>query len=73
MQLTQAEDSEVQHRSTVAAGVHDMIFTLKYQAAAFRRCTEPVVFILNIHLSADIVSLTLGKETTDVREICFPS
>lgn len=65
MGLTQAGDSEVQHRGTVAAGVHHVILVLKDQAAARRRRTEPVVFILTIHLSAEVLRLTLGKETVD--------
>lgn len=68
--LTQAGDSEVQHRGTVAAGVHYMILVLQYQAAAFRRRAEPVVsiiviiliVIIIIHLGAELLSLTLGKE-----------
>lgn len=69
MELTQTGDSEVQHWTAVAAGVHDMILVLKYQAAASRRCTEPVVFIITILLSAEVLSLTLGEET--VTEIWF--
>lgn len=62
MELTQAGDSEVQHRGTVAAGVHDMILVLKYPVAASTRGTEPVVvFIITIHLSAEVLALTLGK------------
>lgn len=61
MELTQAGDSEVQHRGTVAAGVHDMILVLKYPVAASTRGTEPVVFIITIHLSAEVLSLKLGK------------
>lgn len=66
--LTQAGDSEVQHRGTVAAGVHYMVLVLKYQAAAFRRRTEPVVsiiVIIVIHLGAELLGLTLGKERVD--------
>lgn len=65
MELTQAGDSEVQHRGTVAAGVHHVILVLKDQAAACRRQTEPILFIITIHLSAEVLCLTLGKETVD--------
>lgn len=68
MELTQAGDSEVQHRGTVAAGVHDMILVLKYPVAASTRGTEPIVFIITIHLSAEVLGLTLGKQTVDTEE-----
>lgn len=65
MGLTQAEGSEVQHRSIVAAGVHYMILVLKYQAAAFRQRTKPIVFIITAHLSAEVLKVTLWKETVE--------
>ena len=62
---TQAGDSEVEHRAAVAAGVDHMILRLKDQAAAFRRRTQPGVFIVAVPLGAQGLSLTLEKETGD--------
>lgn len=45
-QLTQSDNSEIEHRSTVAEGVQDVILVLKHQAGAFRHHTDPIIFII---------------------------
>lgn len=45
MEPTQSRDSEIQHRSIVAAGVQDMILILKHLTVACWHHTVPIIFI----------------------------